>query len=66
MGVVEVLNKRGSHGFDESDLAILGALADSISVALENALLVRGLRREKAEKEEESKNKRLRKQQKGE
>lgn len=51
VGVVEILNKRGPDGFTETDLRILTALADPIAVALENALLYRGLEREKAENE---------------
>ncbi len=38
-GVVEVLNKRGSSGFDEEDLELLTILANQIAIALENARL---------------------------
>ncbi len=51
VGVVEILNKRGLEGFTPTDLRILTALADPIAVALDNALLYRGLKREKAENE---------------
>jgi sigma-B regulation protein RsbU (phosphoserine phosphatase) len=51
MGVAEVLNRRGSRGFNDSDVEMLEALAEPIGIALENALLYRGLQREKMENE---------------
>lgn len=39
LGVLEVLNKRSPHGFDEGDIARLSAFAASATVAIENARL---------------------------
>lgn len=49
MGVVEVLNKKEGGDFTDHDVHTLDALADPIAVALENAILYRDLKREKAE-----------------
>ncbi len=37
LGVIELINCVGSEGFQERDLALLGALADFAAIALENA-----------------------------
>jgi GAF domain-containing protein len=39
VGVVEVLNKRGSQGFSQDDVKTLTALADQAAIAIENARL---------------------------
>jgi signal transduction histidine kinase len=39
VGVVEVLNKRGSQGFSEDDVKTLTALTDQAAIAIENARL---------------------------
>ncbi|MBD3162697.1 MAG: SpoIIE family protein phosphatase [Candidatus Eisenbacteria bacterium] len=51
MGVLELLNGRGDPPFGGADFRLLEALTDPVAVALENALLYRGLQREKAENE---------------
>lgn len=51
LGVLELLNRRGESGFTADDVRVLESLADGIAVALDNALLFRSLRREKAENE---------------
>lgn len=51
MGVLELHNKRGSEGFTAEDVRLTEALVDQVAVALDNALLFRSLRREKAENE---------------
>ena len=43
MGVLQVLNKRGSHGFTSDDEAILGALGTQAAVAIDNSRLMLSL-----------------------
>jgi len=51
MGVCELHNSRDADGFTPGDAALCEALADQMAVALDNALVVRRLQREKAENE---------------
>jgi phosphoserine phosphatase RsbU/P len=51
IGVIELHNKLGPDGFTTEDLRLTEALIDQVAVALDNALLFRSLRREKAENE---------------
>jgi Nif-specific regulatory protein len=44
VGVIQVVNRRGGGTFSEDDLAFLSALAGSVAVAIENALLYGQLR----------------------
>lgn len=44
LGVLQVLNKRGSQGFGPSDSALLSAFATSATIAIENARLFREAR----------------------
>jgi signal transduction histidine kinase/putative methionine-R-sulfoxide reductase with GAF domain len=43
MGVLQVLNKRGGHGFTSDDEAILGALGTQAAVAIDNSRLMLSL-----------------------
>lgn len=43
IGVLEILNPVGKKGFDETDIKLLRALADSAAVAINNARMVKGL-----------------------
>jgi signal transduction histidine kinase len=47
IGVLEVLNKKSSEGFDEEDLGLLSTMAAQASVAIENARLYRNLQEER-------------------
>ena len=47
IGVLEVLNKKSSEGFNEDDLRLLSTMAAQASVAIQNARLYRNLREEK-------------------
>lgn len=51
LGVIELHNKRGTEAFTAEDVRLCEAIVDQVGVALDNALLVRRLRREKAENE---------------
>ena len=42
LGVMEVINKKGEHPFDQSDLELLDSLAAFAAVAMENAWLYQG------------------------
>ena len=51
LGVLELLNRSKGGSFTSDDVRVIESLADQIAVALDNALLFRSLRREKAENE---------------
>jgi sigma-B regulation protein RsbU (phosphoserine phosphatase) len=51
IGVLELHNKRGPEGFTAEEVRLTEALVDQVAVALDNAILFRSLRREKAENE---------------
>ncbi len=44
IGVLEILNRRGNGTFDNSDIAFLEAVSESIAIAIENASLYAQLR----------------------
>ncbi len=56
IGVLEVLNKYASSGFDHEDIQLMNAIASQVAIAIENSRLYQNVKRERDEAIESQEN----------